>query len=78
MKVAVISVKIVGIVAVDNEKGLNMSMKFKKANGQVFYLPTEINCSKFHTEVGDDGFIKRVRCVARKRKAKCKTCSLNK
>ena len=78
MKVAVIYVKTAGIAAVDNEKGLNMSMKFRKANGQVFYLPTKINCSKFHTEVGDDGFIKRVRCAARKRNAKCNTCSLNK
>ena len=55
-----------------------MSMKFKKANGQVFYLPTKIHCNKFHTIVGDDGFIEKLRCAAKKRKAECKNCSLNK
>ena len=72
MKVVVIFVKTAGIAIADNEKGLNMSMKFKKANGQVFYLPTKINCNKFHTIVGDDGFIERVRCAAKKGKLNVK------
>ena len=55
-----------------------MSMKFKKANGQVFYLSMKINCSKFRTVVGNDGFIEKVKCSARKKKAECKKCSLNK
>ena len=55
-----------------------MNMKFKKANGQVVYLPGKINCSKFKTEVGDDGFLQRVKCSARKKKTICKTCSLMK
>jgi hypothetical protein len=55
-----------------------MNMKFKRADGQVFYLPARINCSKFHTVIGNDGFIEGVRCAAKKKKAECKTCSLNK
>ncbi|MBC8469003.1 MAG: hypothetical protein H8D56_05985 [Planctomycetes bacterium] len=42
-------------------------MKFKKANDQVVYLPAKINCSKFKTEVGDNGFLERVKCYARKK-----------
>jgi hypothetical protein len=49
------------------EKGLKMNMKFKKANDQVVYLPAKINCSKFKTEVGDNGFLERVKCYARKK-----------
>ena len=55
-----------------------MNMKFKKANGQVVYLPGKINCSKFKTEVGSDGFFERVKCRATKKNAKCNTCSLMK
>ena len=64
-------------INVGNEKDLNMSMKFKNADGQVFYLSLKINCSKFRTEV-KDGFAEKVRCIALKPKTKCKTCSLSK
>ena len=64
-------------INVRKDKEKNMSMKIKKANGHVVYLPVKINCKKFRTEVGDDGFIEKVRCAAKKRKAECKTCGLN-
>ena len=54
-----------------------MSMKFKKADGQVIYLPMNINCNKFHTVTGDDGFVEKLICSVRKRKTECKTYSLN-
>ena len=55
-----------------------MNMKFKKANGRVIYLPNKINCNRFKTQVGDDGFLEKVKCFVRKSKIECKTCSLSK
>ena len=63
---------------VDNKEDMNMAMKFKKADGRIFYLPMKINCKKFKTKIDKDGFIEDVKCYARKDKTKCKTCELNK
>ncbi len=65
------------LASADKERP-KMSMKFKRANGRVVYLPTNINCNKFRTVTGDDDFFEKVECLARKTKAECKTCSLNK
>lgn len=55
-----------------------MGMKFKKADGRIFYLPSNINCNKFRTILDKDGFFKKVICRARKKKPECRKCSLNK
>lgn len=52
-------------------------MKFKKADGRVIYLPVKINCNKFCTIAGEDGFVEKVICAILKKKTECKTCSLN-
>jgi len=46
-----------------------MSFKIKKANGHTVYLHVLINCNKFRTEVGDDGFVESVKCISSKGKA---------
>lgn len=63
---------------VDDKEDLNMTMKFKKADGRIFHLPMKINCKKFRTTKEKDGFIETVKCYAQKDKTKCKTCELNK
>jgi len=61
-----------------NKKGVNMSMKIKLSNDEVVYISVAINCKKFRTKTGEDGSDRGFICTARKPKAKCKTCSLNK
>ena len=68
----------VDLINADRGKDLIMAMKFKKADGRIFYLPMKINCKKFKTKIDKDGFIEDVKCYARKDKTKCKTCELNK
>jgi hypothetical protein len=53
-----------------------MYMKFKKADGRMFYLPGRINCNKYRTKTDTDGFPESVKCFARKKRQKCRTCSL--
>ena len=54
-----------------------MGFKIKKADGQVVCLPVLINCDKFRTELGDDGFFESVKCISSKVKPECKPCSLS-
>jgi len=53
-----------------------MSFKIKKTNGYTVYIPAIINCDRFCTEMGDDGFIKAIKCVSSKLKHGCKICGL--
>ena len=52
--------------------------RIKKADDTVVYIPLMLGCKRYKCIIGDDGFLEKVICRARKNKPECKGCWLSK